>query len=514
MPRFLTLPLDHARNPDAGSVLRRGRRRLRRCGRKLLYGCALGLAISVHAVEPPVPSVAPPGALPGPVAQSARALGVPEAGISVWVQAVGETGPSVAFNADSPRNPASALKLVTTFAALASLGPAYTWATEVYLGAPLDADGTTRDLWIRGGGDPYLVVEEYWKLVSALRERGLTRIDGDLVFDVSRFDLPPEDRGAFDGQPDRVYNVLPHPLLVNFNAARFRVQARRDGTVAVSADPPLPNLQIENRLQSGGGPCGGYQYGVAVSVRGDADQRDRAVFDGRFPAACREYEIARSVLQPESYAWGLFDLFWRQLGGAHAGRWRLGVLPADAGAPFHVHRSRPLGDVIRLVNKFSNNVMTRHLEYALAIERFGVPATVENGRRAILEVLGEHGIETQGMVIANSAGLARETRISARQLAAVLEAGWNSPYMPEYVSSLALAGLDGTMRARLRAAPAAGRMHLKTGRLDDVSAVAGYVSAASGRRLLVVLLINARDAHRGLGDELQNAFLQWVYRSY
>ena len=139
---------------------------------------------------------------------------------------------------------------------------------------------------------------------------------------------------------------------------------------------------------------------------------------------------------------------------------------------------------------------------------------MEKGQRAILDVLAERGIDTRGLVIANSAGLARETRISARQLAAVLEAAWNSPYMPEFVSSLALSGLDGTLRSRFRGAPAAGRMHLKTGRLDDVSAVAGYVDAASGQRMMVVLMVNAQDAHLGPGEELQNALLNWVYRNH
>jgi len=452
-------------------------------------------------------------ALPEPVARVARSLGVAESGLSVWVQGIGDPEPRVAVNPDVPRNPASTLKLVTTFAALEALGPAYTWATEVYVGGGLRADGATGELWLRGGGDPYLVVEDYWRLLAALRERGLRRIEGGLVFDVSRFDLPPEDRGAFDGQPDRVYNVLPHPLLVNFNAAQFRVQANPDGSVGVTADPPLPNLQIENRLRGVPGPCGGYQYGVGIAIR-DAALRDRAVLEGRFPLACREYGIARSVLQPESYAWGLFDLFWRQLGGELAGGWRHGVVSGDLGEPFYVHRSRPLGEVIRAVNKFSNNVMTRHVEYALAVERFGAPATPAKGQRAILDVLAERGIATEGLVIANSAGLARETRVSARQLARVLDAAWNSPYMPEFVASLSLAGLDGTLRRRFQGSPAAGRMHLKTGRLDGVSAVAGFVDAASGQRMMVVLLVNASDAHRGPGEELQNALLEWVYRSH
>lgn len=478
----------------------------------MLWVCIVLSAVAT-AANAAIAPVADGTALPPPLAQAVRSLQVPESGISVWVQGIGDPEPRVAFNADALRNPASTLKLVTTFAALEGLGPAHTWTTEVYLGAPLRADGSTTDLLIRGGGDPFMVIEEYWKMLAALRERGLARVDGNLVFDVSRFDLPPEDRGAFDGQPDRVYNVLPHPLLVNFNAANFRVHANGDGSVGVSVDPPLPNLRVDNRLRSTGGACGGYQYGVGLSVR-EPQLRDLVVLEGRFPAACREHQLSRSVLQPESYAWGLFQLFWRQLGGEFDGSWRHGVLAGNAEQPFYVHRSRPLGDVIRLVNKYSNNVMTRQLEYALAIERFGVPATPDKGQRAILDVLGERGVDTRGVVIANSAGLARDTRISARQLAGVLEAAWNSPYMAEFVSSLSLSGLDGTLRSRFRGSPATGRMHLKTGRLDGVSAVAGYVDAASGQRMMVVLLVNAPDAHRGPGEELQNALLNWVYRNH
>ncbi len=468
------------------------------------------LAASIVFTASPMAS-ASTAPLPAPVAQVARALKVPESAVSVWVQRIGEAAPRVAFNADTPRNPASVMKLVTTFAALEALGPAYTWETEIHLGQPLRADGSTDEVWVRGGGDPFLVIEEHWKMLAALRERGLSRIDRGLVFDVSGFDLPAEDRAAFDGQPDRVYNQLPHPLLVNFNAVRFRIQARSEGGVTVAAAPALPNLRIDNRLQRGAGACGGFQNGVVIALRDDA-RRDTAVLDGRFPAACREYELSRTVLQPESYAWGLFDLQWRQQGGELKGGWRVGVLPTDIGAPFHVHRSRPLGDIIRSVNKSSNNVMTRHLELALGSERYGSPATPAKGQRAILEVLGERGIDTRGLVIGNSAGLSREGRITARQLAAILGAAWNSPYMPEYASSLAIAGLDGTMRTRFRNSPATGRMHIKTGRLDDVSAGAGYVTAASGQRFLAVVLVNAPAAHRGPGEELQDALLQWVYQ--
>lgn len=448
--------------------------------------------------------------LPQPVAHAARALGLSEQGISLWVQGVSESTPRVAVLPDVPRNPASVLKLIATFAALEALGPAYTWRTEVYLGAPLRGGRVAGDVWLRGYGDPYLVAEEYWKLADAVRRRGVEHIGGDLVFDNSFYALEPEDPGAFDNQPSRVYNLSPHPLLVNFNAVRFDVRPEGSaGAVAVSADPPLRNLTLENRLRLHQAPCGGFQRGVALAVE-DPEVRDRVLLEGRFPTGCDEYALTRTVLKPESYAFGLFDLYWHQLGGTLDGRWRAAPLPAGVTEPFHVHRSRSLGDVVRLVNKYSNNVMTRHLALTVGAERFGAPATSDKAQRAVLEILAERGIDTAGMVLDNPSGLSRDVRATARQVAGVLAAGWRSPYMPEFASSMAIAGMDGTLRRRLTESSTRGRMHLKTGTLNDVSGVAGYVMTASGERLLVVLLVNAKDAHRGLGEDLQDVVLRWA----
>lgn len=476
--------------------------------RRFALRMLLGVGLLAQGAQAPAETLA---ALPPPVAHAARALGVPESSISVWVQAVDEFEPRLAFNVHVPRNPASAMKLLTTFAALQQLGPAYRWRTEVYLQGPVERGRSRGDLWIRGHGDPFLVSEEVWRLARDLRTRGLERINGELVFDNSYFDLPAEDPGAFDGRPDRVYNLVPHPLLMNFNAVRFRVEpGRDDGTVRVHAEPPLPSLEVDNRLRLGNGPCTGFQRGVALTVRGAAAQRDRVTLEGQFPNGCREFEITRTVLHPDSYAYDLFGLYWSQLGGTRKGGWREGRVPETSTVPFHVHESRPLGDLLRPINKYSNNVMTRHLELTLGAERFGAPATPEKGERAILEILGEQGVDVRGLVIANSAGLSRHSRVSAHQVGEVLRAGWRSAYMPEYVSSLSVSGLDGTVRRRFNGGGAAGRMHLKTGTLDDVSSIAGYVNTYSGKRLMVVILINNPDAHRGPGEELQNLLLLWT----
>lgn len=468
--------------------------------------------------------------LPAPVARVASALGVDHDHISLWVQELGRPEPVVAHLPDTPRTPASTLKLVTTFVALQGLTPAFRWRTEVHAMGPV-VDGVLEgDLLLRGYGDPYLVSEEFWKLTGAIRQRGVNRIHGDLVFDTSYYQLPDESPGDFDGRPDRVYNLVPHPLLVNFNAMRFEFEPA-DGQVRVTTEPMLTNVDVHNRLRVRPGACGGYQRGIALNVL-EPPLRDRVMLEGAFPAGCDRYAMTRSVLQPESYAFGLFEKYWRQAGGELRGGWRRGVLPSawtvddtrfsengdDAHQPavsegtlLHVHHSRPLGEIVRLVNKYSNNVMTRHLELTLGAHRFQPPATPEKGRAATLELLREHGVDTTGMIIDNPSGLSRTARLSARQLAALLQAAWHAPYMPEFVSSLALSGLDGTVRGRFRFGAETGRMHLKTGTLDHVSAIAGYVQTPDNRRFAVVVIVNAPDAHRGPGEEIQDALLSWVF---
>lgn len=467
--------------------------------------------------------------LPEPVARVAAALGVDAAQVSVWVKELGADEPLLEHLPDVPRTPASTMKLVTSFAALQGLGPAYRWQTEAYALGPVDDGVLAGDLLLRGHGDPYLVSEEFWRLVQGIRHSGISRIEGDLVFDGSYYQLPAESPGDFDGRPDRIYNLLPHPLLVNFNAVRFEFEPR-GRQVQVRTDPVLRNVEVHNRLQVRPGACAGYQRGIALNVL-EPPVRDRVLLEGSFPAGCRAFAMTRSVLEPESYAFGLFEKYWQQLGGEIGGQWRQGRLPGHLQAAFelpaegdngdeyhgardallHVHRSRPLGELVRMVNKYSNNVMTRHLELTLGAERFEPPATPEKGRAATLEILRRHGVDTATMVLDNPSGLSRSARLSARQLGQLLQAAWDAPFMPEFVSSLALAGLDGTMQRRFRDRPETGRMHLKTGTLDHVSAVAGYLHTPANRRLVVVVLVNAENAHRGPGEEIQDAVLRWAF---
>ena len=447
--------------------------------------------------------------LPDPLQRILSAHDIPAANVSVVVQGPGAEQPVLAHHAHQPRNPASVIKLVTTWAGLDVLGPTYTWPTEVYFLGERNGWRLDGDLAIRGYGDPFLVTEEFRKLLRAVRHMGLTEIGGDLVIDDTLFVDAAGDPGEFDGDSFRTYNVLPNALLINYKAIRYRFGIYPDGDgVHVTTDPVLANLQITNRLNLVSGRCRGYQAGITVDVRGEA--ADRVFLSGDFPAACAPYSLTRTALQHDSYAYGLFATLWRELGGVHTGGWRRGAVSEDL-EPVLVWESPPLLEVIRRINKFSNNVMTRQLLYTLGVEASGRPGTRAGGVDVIHDHLASRGLNADSLVIDNGAGLSRRTRVTAQLLADILELAQQPPYGAEYVASMSIGGLDGTTRRRFDDAEALGRSHLKTGSLDHVAAVAGYVHAASGTTYVVAAMINATDAHRGTGGEFLDELVNWVH---
>ncbi len=449
--------------------------------------------------------------LPGAVARVLTAHGMSTSGFSAFVQDTAEDTPFVSVNDDVARNPASTIKLLTTYIALEDLKPNYQWKSEVYLGGPLRDGRLDGDLYLKGFGDPYMVIERYWLLLNQLRQRGLKHIGGDLVIDNTFFDVPRGDPGAFDGQPRRSYNVVPDAFLVNLQTVSFLFSPNPvTNRIDIVAEPRPANLEIANRLTASDAGCGGFQRGISVAFS-EPPAAQRVTFSGRFSRHCGRYRLSRSVLEAPTFAYGVFLSLWEETGATLAGELRVEPVPDDIEA-FHVMQSLALGDIVRLVNKWSNNVMARHLLLTLGAERFGPPATVESGRLAAVEILRENGLNFPELRIDNGAGLSRSTRISARSLGRLLLTADDSDFRAEFVSSLPLSGMDGTMRRRFRSAELAGRMHIKTGRLDDVFAMAGFVRSRSGREFVVVAIQNDADADRGPGEEAQSALLKWVYQ--
>ena len=447
--------------------------------------------------------------LPVSVQSSMNLRKAPDDTLSVYIEDL-ETGePLLAWNEDVPRNPASVIKLLTTLAALDILGPAYTWKTEVYLMGDVEGETLNGNLLLKGYGDPFLVTERVWQMMREIRAKGIKHIKGDLLIDDSYFDVPFHDPAAFDREPLRAYNVAPNALLMNFKVVRYYFEPDRESsTVKVRVEPPLDNLLIDNRLKLVPGRCRGYQRGITITPSGDFNLM---VMSGKFPSGCKVYSIGRTALSHNQFVFGLVKGIWEESGGAFEGSYWNAIKPEDM-EPFLVFDSWPLADVITKVNKHSNNVMARQLLYTLAAEEYGAPGTEEGGRRVIEEWLKRRNLDATELRLDNGSGLSRSSRISARNLGELLRYAWESPYMPEFLSSLSLSGLDGTLSRRFRNDPLTGKAHIKTGRLDHVAAIAGYMQSQSGGRYSIVALQNHTDVHRGPGEEVQAALLRWLYQ--
>lgn len=447
--------------------------------------------------------------LPAGVIKSLNLRKMPDSSLSMYVEDLDTGEPLLVWNEDVPRNPASVVKLLTTLVALDVLGPTYTWKTEVYVLGQIDDGVLNGDLLLKGYGDPFLVTERVWQLVREIRQRGIDKITGDLLLDDSYFDVPYHDPGKFDHEPLRAYNVAPNALMMNLKVVRYVFEPNTSsGRVKIRIDPPLDNLAIENRLKIKPGRCRGYHRGITITTN---HAYDHMVMSGNFPSGCKSYEMGRTALSHNQFAYGLFKSIWIESGGEFSGNYWNVIKPSDI-EPLLVFESWPLSDVIAKVNKYSNNVMARQLLFTLGAEKHGVPGTEEGGREVITDWLNNKHLDAAELKLDNGSGLSRKSRVSARILGEILRYAWNSPFMPEFMSSLSLSGLDGTLARRFRNDPLTGRAHIKTGRLDNVAAIAGYLQARSGKRYAVVALQNYEDVHRGPGEEVQAALLRWVYQ--
>jgi D-alanyl-D-alanine carboxypeptidase/D-alanyl-D-alanine-endopeptidase (penicillin-binding protein 4) len=218
----------------------------------------------------------------------------------------------------------------------------------------------------------------------------------------------------------------------------------------------------------------------------------------------------RTALSHNQFAYGLFRSLWEESGGSLDGSWK-NVVAEEEQEPLVTFYSPPLADIITKVNKHSNNVMARQILYTLGAELHGPPGTEGSGREAVADWLRDNGLDSSAIELENGTGLSRQSRITARAMGTLLRHAWKQPYMPEFLASMSLNGLDGTLRRRFGDGELAGKAHLKTGSLDHVTAIAGYLQARSGRRYIIAMQQNYDDVHRGHGREVQEAVLRWLY---
>jgi len=460
---------------------------------------------------------APVGYLPFAVSMELERARIPANAVAVWVQPVDAKKPVLALNAERPMNPASVMKVVTTFAALEVLGPERTWTTRIAItGLPREDGALVGSVYLVGDGDPVLTYERLWRMMRRFRSMGYSRIGGDIVLDSSALVFPEHDPYAFDGRGLRPYNSGGDGLLIHFNTQELALfpSSRVRGAVWVVVEPPLSGVKVDNQLVTSGNNCEPWYRDLDAQM-----DNGRLTLTGSLPISCGPRVWATSPLAPSDYGVAMVQSLWWELGGELRGKVKNGVMPQDARVLIS-DESVPLGEIVRTMNKWSSNVIARQLLAQVGRESLATARKaymdanaptdmVTAGNEAARQCLAQAGIEISGLEIDNGSGLSRNARIRADSLGTLLIRAWKRPWMPDFVASLPVAGRDGTARRRLNDSPAAGRAHLKTGTINDVKAIAGYVLDQKGRRHAVVMMVNHPEA--GNSKKAQDALIEWVW---
>jgi len=472
------------------------------------------LYLSLLILQIALPAPAFSNELPLTVKQKLLQIAIPESAIGVYVQEIGASQPIVAVNADSAMNPASVMKLLTTYAGLELLGPAYTWPTMLYANGKI-IDGVLHgDLIIKGYGDPKLDLENFWLLIHRLRQTGLHEIKGNLVLDHTHYAIPNDDPGEFDGQPYRTYNILPEALLVNYRTSTIHLFPQPEkNSVRVVVDPLPESLQVQNNLKLTQGICGDWRNSLTIDAIVDKEDKNNftVVLNGSFSKQCGKQSYMLSLQDSAIYTRDLFKHLWAQQGGLFHGDVIMSQTPTGL-SPLKIYQSPPLADIIRGINKFSNNIAARQLYLTLGTGQVvsnNSPATLAKSDAAIRRWLEDKQLNFHELVVENGSGLSRKERISARHMGQLLLAAFKSPVMPEFISSLPIAAVDGTLKNRFTDTPVKGLAHMKTGALNDVRALAGYLLDKMGRRVIVVFFVNHDQA--GQSRIAMDTLVQWVY---
>ncbi|PXW95875.1 D-alanyl-D-alanine carboxypeptidase/D-alanyl-D-alanine-endopeptidase (penicillin-binding protein 4) [Sphaerotilus hippei] len=456
-----------------------------------------------------VPTAPVETTLPAAITRVLAAQRIDPRALSLWVGRTNRTEPLLAWRADTPVLSASLMKLLTSAAALERLGPTWQWTTTLVLERLPMAGVLDGSVYVVGGGDPRLTPERLMLVLQQLRQQmGVQQIRGDIVLDRSAFRVEARHPGDFDGEPGKPYNVQPDALLINQNSLMLTfTPVPALGVARVSMVPGLSGVELPATVPLASGPCGDWRGTLAA----DLGRADRLSFAGRFPAECGEKAWPVAHADPATYAARAIGSMWQLLGGQLQGRVRDGNLPAEVEARagkdpalYSALPSPPLAEVLRDMNKHSNNTIARHVMLALAPQR---PATVEAGREVARDVaVRQAGCAADEVVVDNGSGLSRQERLSASCLGRLLQWAWQRPWMPELIGSLPIAGVETTAR-RLTGATA--QAHLKTGSLQNVSGIAGYIDQPDGTRTMLVAILNDHGSSSTDTRAVLDGVLRW-----
>ena len=405
------------------------------------------------------------------------------------------------INGAESMSPASTMKLVTTRAALDLLGPNHRWITEIYYDGEIRHGKLFGDLYLLGAGDPTMSIEKLWRLLSNIKASGINSIDGDVIIDRSVYRIPSHDPAAFDQRPIKTYNVGPDAFLVGENKIEITVDTNSKSLLApVYLFPNFGKLKLESGVELREGKCS--RRKIEASLLGDTIS-----VKGVLPRDCglQFYEV--NLLSPKDFSELVIRKLWESDGSTLSGIISEGLIPRESKF-LTSFASEPLAQAIRKINKDSSNSLARLLYLALAPEKIYENSN-QDSESAIRAWANKKDMHTYGLIFDNGSGLSRSERLSPLFLSEVLADAWQNPFSAEFISSLSIPGVDGTLRNRLTQSAITERAHLKTGLLNEVRSIAGYLNHPSGHTLSVVIIING--PHRNNRMTTIDTIINWIF---
>jgi len=443
--------------------------------------------------------------LPADISYLIQKNGFSKNELGIYIKETKSNNVVTALNIDKQMLPASVIKIYSAYAILLELGYDYRWNTNFYYTGGFNK-GAVGDLVVQALGDPTLNNSDIPQIVKALKKKGIRRIKRNIVIDRSYFTVPRRDSSHFDKNIYSAYNAMPDALMFNEHTSKFTIRPRK-GRYVVNKQIPGNSYKVSNNIKVVNGSCRGSRANPTISVD-HSTATPTLRLSGKLSSRCKKRYYTYVITKPykEFYAALVNEL--RRQGISYKGKMKLYTVPKGS-KKVYTHYSDTLEKIISKTSKKSNNVFARHLLLTLGAKIYGAPSNLNKGRRAVEHILNRYRLlNSSKTCIDNGCGLSRESRITARNMSRVLDHSYKS-YGSRWMRTLAIAGIDGTIKRRFRSTIVKNRAWMKTGTLAKVKNISGYLKSNSGKLYTVVILVNSKRA-KWSGAKLQNEIMKWL----
>ncbi|MFK5975491.1 MAG: D-alanyl-D-alanine carboxypeptidase/D-alanyl-D-alanine-endopeptidase [Sulfurovum sp.] len=443
-------------------------------------------------------------ALPQAIEKEIRNAGLSKKDVSIYIKEVGKNGKTIAsLNRNTMRIPASVIKVLTTYASVLKLGFNYRWKTRFYTKGVVKNGILNGDLVVKGFGDPTLGDRDLKKIVTRIKRYKIKHIKGNIIIDRTYFNVSTKNNSGFDKNLYSAYNAMPDAMMFNERISKVYLNPRTGKIRKKHGDN---SYDVINRLKMVNRSCRGKYSWVGVKI--ENRKKPTMILQGSLSKKCKTQVISKVITKPyKSFYYALKNAL-KKSGVKVDGTLKVRKTPKGS-KPLFIHYSQTLEKIISKTAKKSNNLYARHILLLLGSKIYGSPATIEKGRKAVNYILQINGaLNNKLPKIDNGCGLSRKSKLSAKMMAIMLDDAY-SRHGKRWMNTLSIAGVDGTIKRRFRGSVVQNRAWMKTGTVNRVKNISGYVKDKSGKLYIVVILVNSKKSRYG-GARLQNRVIKWL----